>query len=158
MNLKLGIWVLLAVLLAQAGCARLHSVHMNRITPVQGMEHKPVSVRLDENAINTENLSQLASYSNSKAGSILSVVAAIAVLSTGDARGPIVYKSELTGKMDWVAQLMADCPSGLLTNIRTITEGTDYFLIYKTRHGFDADCLLDPATVDAESLNNNVKE
>lgn len=155
MNFKPGVWLLLAALLAPSGCARLHSVHMNRVTPVNDVASKPISVRLDESAINTENLSRLASHANNDAGAVISVLAAVAVLSTGDARGPVVYQSELTGKMDWVAQLIAECPSGLLTNIRTITEGTDYFLFYKTHHGFDADCLLDSAAVDTELPNNN---
>ncbi|MBM95084.1 MAG: hypothetical protein CMI09_04460 [Oceanospirillaceae bacterium] len=158
MNVKPGVWFLLAALLAQSGCARLHSVHMNRITPVNDVASKPISVRLDASAINMQNLSQLAAHSNSKAGSVISVLAAAAILSTGDARGPVVYQSELTGKMDWVAQLMADCPSGRLANIRTITEGTDYFLIYKTHHGFDADCLLETASPDADSPTVQVKE
>lgn len=134
-------WVIMAI----GGCSTVNSVHFSDVSTSlePGEMHKSISFRFDYSALNTANIADTAGRVDGDLGAIAALIAAGIALSTGDPRAPVIITSNLSGDIDWVAQLLTDCPTGKLTNVRSTMEGRDWYLYQQNFMIVRADCVLD---------------
>ncbi|WP_221793485.1 hypothetical protein [Oceanobacter mangrovi] len=129
---------------ALQACTSVSSVHFtDRSYPVDTTRLKPVTFRFDYGALKAAEIGQ--AVGGDKGGLAALVVAGI-VASTGDPDAPIVINSSLSGELDWVAMMLEDCPSGRLTNVRSMVETREWPFYKQTWLDLHADCVLTPAS------------
>ncbi|MGB1092284.1 MAG: hypothetical protein ACPGYX_09175 [Oceanobacter sp.] len=138
---------LAAVLLAMAAlqaCSNVSSIHFTdrNYAPAANpaIELKPVNFRFDSGALKLAEVGRAAAGSDK--GGLIALVVAGVVASTGDPDAPVVINSSLSGEVDWVAMMLEECPSGRLTNVRSMVETRDWPFYRQTWFDLKADCVL----------------
>jgi alpha-galactosidase/6-phospho-beta-glucosidase family protein len=132
------------LLLSMVGCAQLKAVQVNDIDQTRAAASRttPVKIRLDQSTLNTAAIGNTLAYSGSREMAAAAMIAmVVAQLSSGDAEGRVVLRSNVSGQVDWIALQEQACPGGYITNLRSISEYDDYLYLQYFKFGFDADCI-----------------